>query len=625
MSIFNFSLDSLKSGSAAGVVRFEASLYANTRDEDLTYPGDDYIVWDRVNTERLRRGLPSLASIGFPRPPEETSPLPSDAAPSTAANTFQIKGPPGMTREQAFEIFKKQANTGALVGFKPGDVLSAATQAADGLPSAQALLAQAQAGVGGSLGAGLGGLGVNNVQSGIAQAGGALGGSLASSAAGLTGLVGPAVSGLGAAVAGSATSLTSTVQGLVRGTGSAAGPITGALTGAASQIGSVAVSAVQTINKALTSTPVTNPINGADFLKTATALAPIASMSVPTVTGVLAQSKNLVSQPSAVLSNNKGLGSFGFDAAQLETAGLLKPGVSSYVATGGAALSTVLKSPAVWTGKDGVTSVNSLLNNSSLQDKVQQGLMASGLAGISAAGIPVSNLSAQGVAGLALNAAKSVSATVDYAKGLPIPGDATGAVKAGFDQAVRDGGFAANLVETKIPPAWKAIDLPVPKINTVNRDTVNAAASRIAGNDKIPPPNYSAPAPDDSELVTQAKEIQALIVTISQRINKAAAERAQVKSQADVLSNQQQITNDAWSALNAELQAFRSDYNTNTLPIIVDFESKWERADAFVRRGLKADYDTLSSGIRQFLQTSRGIKEQVAALQFKIAGYNETS
>lgn len=625
MGSFNFSLDSIKGAAAAGTARIETNLYANTKDADLTYTGDDYIVWDRVNAERLRRNLPSLAALGYPRPPEETAVLPSDTAPTNTANTFEIKGPPGMTREQAFEIFKKQANTGALVGFKPGDVLSAATQAADGLPSAQAILAQAQAGVAGSLAPGLGSLSLSDIQSGIAQAGGALGGSLASSAAGLTGMVGPAVSGIGSALSGIATSVTSAVQGLATGAGNLVKTVTGALTGAASQLGSVAVSAVQTINRALTATPVTNPIDSADFLKTATALAPIASMSVPTVTGVLAQAKNLVDQPSTVISDNKGLGSFGLNASQLETAGLLKPGVSSYVTAGGAALSTVLKSPSVWTGKDGITSMTSLLNNSSVQDKVQQDLMATGLAGVAAAGIPVSNLSAQGVAGMALNAAKSVSSTVDYAKGLPIPGDATGEIKASFDQAVRDGAFAANLTETKIPPAWKAIDFPVPKTNTVNRETVNAAATRIAGNEKIPPPNYSAPQTDDSELVTQVKEIQALFVQISQRINKVTADRLDLKSRADALANQQQITSATWSALNAELQAARNEYNANTLPLLADLDAKWERADSRVRRGLQADYSTLNAGLATFQNISRSLKEQVAALQFKIAGYSDTT
>ena len=59
---------------------------------------------------------------------------------STDGKSFSIKGPGGITREQAEAIFKKQDSTGSLVGFKPGDVLSAASQAADGLAGAQGAL-----------------------------------------------------------------------------------------------------------------------------------------------------------------------------------------------------------------------------------------------------------------------------------------------------------------------------------------------------------------------------------------------------------------------------------------------------------------------------------------------------
>lgn len=532
---------------------------------------------------------------------------------------FEIKGPPGLTEAQARAIFDKQAETGALVGFKPGDTLSAATQAADGLASAQSVLAQAQAGVSGALGGIGGALGgaLNSAQAALASAGGAIGGSVAGIAAGLTSAVGPAVSAVSGAVGSLASGLSAAVS-------STAGAVGGALKSAIGTATQIATSTVQTINRALTTTPVTNPIDSANFLSTESALAPIASMSVPTVTGVLAQAKNLVGQAGSVLSDNLGAGSFGLTASQLETAGFVKPGTAALVSVGGAALSAVLKSPAVWTGKDGINNVTSLLSNDSAQSKIQQDLMATGLAAVSAAGVPVAGLSAQGVAGLALNAAKSVADTLNYVKGLPIVNDATGAVKAEFDQATRDAAFAANFVETKVPPAWKAIDIPVPAANTVNRDTVNAAASRIAGNPKIPPPNYGPPqVVEESTVVDQGKELQALIVTISQRVNKAATERQAVKAKADALSNQQQITNEAWTALNAELQAFRSDYNTNTLPIITDFESKWERADARVRAILRSDYDTLTKGITDFLKTSKTIREQVAALQFKIAGYGE--
>lgn len=66
----------------------DSNVYANTPDSDLTYTGQDNVVWDRVNNERKRRGLPGLADIGYPRPPDE-------ANPNTAFGSGQIKGQEG--------------------------------------------------------------------------------------------------------------------------------------------------------------------------------------------------------------------------------------------------------------------------------------------------------------------------------------------------------------------------------------------------------------------------------------------------------------------------------------------------------------------------------------------------
>ncbi len=352
MAEFTFNLDQLKASVGKTQTKFETSLYSKTKDEDLTYTGDDYIVWDRTNAERLRRGLPSLTQLGNPRPPEDTTGAPTDT-PATgsvptntdgSAKTFAIKGPPGLTREQAFAIFKKQADTGALVGFKPGETLSAATQAADGLAGAQAMVSQAQSGVTGSLNVGNfasglssagidlgtgripsvdaalakgginGGAGAFNsvlgsVAGGLGAAGGALNGSLAGITPGLTAAVGPAVSSVTRSLGGTAGS----------------SQLGAALVGASGVQGSVAVASIQTINKTITGLAVTSPINTADFTKIAGginpagALAGLGPMSVPEVNGVLAQAKNLVNQGSSVLSNAKGLGSFGLDAGQLET------------------------------------------------------------------------------------------------------------------------------------------------------------------------------------------------------------------------------------------------------------------------------------------------------------------
>lgn len=57
------------SGSVA-TPTFVSSAAGSTTADDvrLTYSGDDPIVWDRINRERIRLGLPGLAEIGFPRP-----------------------------------------------------------------------------------------------------------------------------------------------------------------------------------------------------------------------------------------------------------------------------------------------------------------------------------------------------------------------------------------------------------------------------------------------------------------------------------------------------------------------------------------------------------------------------
>ena len=170
MSEFTFDLGSLKSS----IGSFEAGLSANTPDDKLTYSGNDPIVWDRVNNERLRRGLSPLPGTRpvddgktyggrQGNPPANTAPNrplteaeKAQAAaiakqfgvpdPVATAETFKLSCPPGTTREQAFEIFKKQADAGGLTGFSPGDILSAETQAKDGLEEAKAELAQARSG-----------------------------------------------------------------------------------------------------------------------------------------------------------------------------------------------------------------------------------------------------------------------------------------------------------------------------------------------------------------------------------------------------------------------------------------------------------------------------------------------
>ena len=653
MAEFTFNLDQLKASAGKAQASGESGLYSKTKDEDLTYTGNDTIVWDRTNAERTRRGLPSLTQLGYPRPPEDTTGAATETPatgsaptnPDGSAKTFAIKGPPGLTREQAFAIFKKQAGTGGLVGFAPGDTLSAATQAADGLAGAQAMVSQAQSGVTGGLNVGNfasglsasgidlasgripsvdaafarggvnGGAGAFNsvlgsVAGGLGAAGGALGGSLAGIAPGLTAAVGPAVS-----------SVTSSFGGI-----SGSSQLGAALVGAAGAQGSVAVTSIQTINKTISGLSVTSPINTADFTKIAGginpagALAGLGPMSVPEVNGVLAQAKNLVNQASSVLSNAKGLGSFGLDAGQLETAGYVKPGTKALLAAGASKFSELAKSPAVWTGKDGIKSATDLLSNVPKQSQIQQDLMAKGVAGLAAVGIPVKNLSSQGLAGMALNAAKDLPSAEAFAKGLPIPGDATGAVQAEFSSAVRDGAFAVNLVQTKIPTEFKQEAIPVPAANTVNRSTLDAASTRVIGDEKVPAPNYGPKVVTDSQSNGELFVNKATTLT-NQFINVAGRAYQAIDSKLSALENQQSITSAAWEAINNEFQQAKSLYDSGGPVLAAEVFSLYDRLGPTTQQVVLSAYTSpvkINGLITYITSESAKIKERLSQLKLKI-------
>jgi len=531
---------------------------------------------------------------------------------SSDGKPFSIKGPDGLTREQAEAIFKKQDSTGSLVGFKPGDSLSAASQSADGFAAAQGALQQAQGGITGALGSVGSVAPLGLISRALGAAGGAGGGSLAATAAGLTAAVGPAVSAASGALSS------------IPGAAGAGNPLA---TAAVIQ-GSTAISVIQTINKTIGGFPITSPINTADFTKVASgigggsAVGAIGPMGIPEVNGVLAQAKNLIGQSSGAISNSKGVGSFGFDMKQLETAGYVKPGTSALMASAGSLLSSVVKSPAAWTGKDGIKSVTDLLGNPGKQSLIQQDLMTKGVAGLGAVGIPVQNLSSQGIAGMALNAAKSLPNAEAFAKGLPIPGDATGATQAAFSSAVRDGAFAVNLVNTKIPTAFKQQDIPVPKSDTVNRATLDAASSRVVGDPKVPTPSYTA----TSATGTASDYISQVTAYFNEYLDPAIQKFEALNSKFAVLENQQTITQAQYDALNAERDAIRNNYNINGLPkvtALIDLYNSLPTSEQATIKGTAYSVNVITAKVQEAAAFSASQKERLNALSLKIEGRGE--
>ena len=449
---------------------------------------------------------------------------------------FEIKGPPGLNFDQAKAIFDKQAATGSLVGLKPGDVLSAATQAQAGLPSAQAAVGQALSGVTGALGAGIPGAAglLGSASKSLAGVGGALGGSLAPGVAGLTGAIGPAVSSL-----------------------------QNSLTGAAGTVGSFATTAIGTLNKAISGAPSAATINTADFVKQIPALVPIGNLSAPDVTGVLAQTKNLVGQAATSLSNVKGAGSFGLDVSQLETAGILKPGTSALQTASGASLSSVLKSPAVFTGANGIKDINSLLANAPLQSALQQNLMTKGLAGLTALGVPTGALSAPALGAVSVLAAKSVSNAAAWLKGTPAADVIPGVTNT---EAARTSAYSVNLTKEKVPDVYKEQDTPIAAENTTNRETVTAATDGQL-DPKIPPPKFTR---QENDPITGSKrdEINAGFEASLAALKTANNKFETVLANLQVLENQQVITQQQYDGIVAEWKAAQV-YGDNTRKTIV--------------------------------------------------------
>lgn len=418
---------------------------------------------------------------------------------------FEIKGPPTLTEGQAKQIFQQQLDAGSLVGFKPGDALSAATQAADGLKSALSQVGQAAAGFG-------------------ASAQGALQGALKNL---------PSPGQISAAASGLATGVQSALQ--------SASALPGGLTGALDTAKSFAQKTAGGIADAIAKTPVANGINIADFAKQATALVPIGKLSVPDVTATLGQVGKLVDQTAGQISNALGAGKFGLDASQLQAAGLIKPGtVEKFLSDGANKLTDVLKSPTVWTGKDGIKSLTGLLESIPTQDAVQQKLMAVGKDAVSNLGIPTDKLNPQALAGTLANAAKSIPDTMKWAQGLPLPAG----IKTAFDQVASASSFAVGVAQTKIPEPFKEEVTPPVAENTVNRDTLNAAATRITGNSKIPPVAYDSKPPKVD------------IVKYSADVRKESAKSIDLlKSLIDISKGLQKVTD------KAEYLAFQEQVN----------------------------------------------------------------
>jgi hypothetical protein len=236
----------------------------------------------------------------------------------------------------------------------------------------------------------------------------------------------------------------------------------------------------------------------------------------------------------------------------LETAGLLKPGTAStFLGPGTNELTDVLKSPAVWTGKGGINNLDSLLSNPAAQGLTQQDLMSKGLGAAKSLGIPTDGLNPKELGGISSVFSKDIAGGADWIRG-QLPADK----QADFDKRFSDAKFAVGTAEQKLNEPVKQEAPPGESENTTNRQTVDAATTRVVGNDKVPSFNYGNQ-PANEALVAEnkalRKEIKALLVRLTEiKVSEAPFDQLDAENaKLDALLAEFQIVLDKTSAIEA--------------------------------------------------------------------------
>jgi hypothetical protein len=228
-----------------------------------------------------------------------------------------------------------------------------------------------------------------------------------------------------------------------------------------------------------------------DYEEQEPATVSVGSIEPEQVTGMLAQASKDVPQDAIEISNEYGVGKYGFDPEQLEAAGYLKPGTYEfYLADSETDVTDILNNPTVWTGYAGVNNAADLLNDPKLQDDIQADLLQKSLVDLRDQGIVTGTEDPAKLAGLVQAGAKYGAPTVKgWINGTV--GDAT--LVSNINKLVRGGQYAVELVNQKISQAVQGFSTTSPSATgTTVRTAVDAALNAVIGNSKIPTPVFSS-------------------------------------------------------------------------------------------------------------------------------------
>ena len=332
-------------------------------------------------------------------------------------------------------------------------------------------------------------------------------------------------------------------------------------------------------------------VDAASVLTTKVADVKIGNLDKAAVTGLLAQTKSAVGQASNLVSVDKGIGQFGLQPTQLESAGFLKPGTLStlkskpvpgptaediaesqrIISEGGSvtpeqvaqnrSINEALSSPVAWTGKSGVNALGSLLGNEKLQSATQQGLLAQSLQGMVAGGIATGKESAAVLSGLVQSATKlGVGALDSVVKGVALPD-----VKGQISAAIKGAQFSTDFVEQKLGDFSNFPARAQAAVETVDRTQVDEGVQQLIGDEKIPAPEFK-PAerePEDPVVLATADEAEALVLEIVTFLDSVKTLADEAIAESIRLDAQQPLTEEQIAGFEAVRNRYRALFNDN--------------------------------------------------------------
>jgi hypothetical protein len=200
----------------------------------------------------------------------------------------------------------------------------------------------------------------------------------------------------------------------------------------------------------------------------------------------------------------RGIGLYGQTPSNLVLVGLLKSAALNLIVEPAMTL-TVLNSPAVWTGANGINSLADYLDSSVLQGQVQVMLYDGAYQGLLDYEVITGSEEARYIAAFLQPAAKyGVDAIVDY-----LQGNTNLDLSSAIEVAGRQGIYAIDFVDANGNELSMAAE-PVSSNNTVIRDQIDQAVTDTIDNPKIPTLEYANIAAVEAGVVASAKAAELL-------------------------------------------------------------------------------------------------------------------